>query len=1019
MRENRSGFLSLFSVILAIEILCSSDCFAIVYTGQSAPPGSALSLWFRTASARWLDALPVGNGRIGAMVYGTVDIDTLALNESTCWSGGPMTTNDNANGASILSNLQTALLPPVNMTRANSLFGSFCGNQSNYGTNRPFANLSITFTGVNANDTVGNYRRTLDISNAVCEVSYGYKGAQYLRETFASNPDQVIVMRFSCSQSGKISFTARINVVSINGGTGTMSASGNNTLLYNGQVFGGTVQTSARLLALNAGGTMTFDSARTPDMVNDNNSGIHYYGWAYYGNRGLGDYNDDGHFSSTVGDSCTCMFNGTGIDYLSERYSDMGNVDVYIDGIFRQNVNLYVTGARQVQQTVCSVTNLAKGNHTIKIVNRSTAYGCVDVFKVYGADSATVTDGLRVTNADAVVLLLALATDYDGNPAATKCQQQITAASAKSYGALASGHVADYQRLFNRVTLDLGAATLGALPTDQRIGQINGGARDPYFDMIFYQYSRYLMISGSRENSPLPLHLQGIWNDNLAANMPWTCDYHLDINTQQNQWLATTGNLPEANVPVISFLKNILVPKGRATASVNYGKAGWVAHFSTNAWGWSSVINAAVYGPFMCGGAWLASELWKQYEFFGDTALLRSTSYPILKEAAQFYLAEMVTYPGTNYLVNGPTCSAEHGQLCMMPTGDRTFIYDLFTQCIKSCNILQIDSAFKAQVIAAQNRLPPLKISQYGQLQEWYDDITNGDDGHRHTTHLVDVFPYDHITPEDSPSLCAAALLSLQRRLRNSGWENTEWSAANSICYYSRFKYGDSAYLQLNNLWRTLTDKNLFTMSPKGIAGAADNIFAIDGNMAAAAGMNEMLLQSHRDRIEFIPALPHAWPTGSAAGLAARGAFEVDLTWANSQFVTATVLSKTGSRCGLKGTGYYVYDQNNNAIACSTGTSRTSFATVAGMKYRITLTPLKTAAAAMSTLTPVLTKVFKITGEKFSIPVAGVNRPAFIFIYDLTGRLHYKATVKKHIINLRKDFGLSIGNYIVRCTAAP
>ncbi len=904
-----------------MALLLANRCFGIIYIGQASPPSSTLSLWYGTAAHCWQAALPVGNGRLGAMVYGIVNNDTLSLDESSVWSGGP-TSDDNTKGASLLPSLQKAFLPPlpINLTAANNLFDDFAGTMNNYGTSRPFGNLIISFTGIGASDTVSNYCRSLDLSRAVSDVSFEYKGAQYLRETFSSNPDQVIVMRFSCNQPGKISFTAGIKVVSVNGGTGTMSAGGTDTLLYNGQVYEGTaagysvtagpsMATSARLLAVNSGGTVS-----------------------------------------------------------------------------------------------------ASGS------------------------------GLVVQNADTVVLLLAMGTSYRSTNPATTCQQQIAAASVKSYGTLLSNHSADYQNLFNRVTLNLGAATLPTLPTDRRLAQVNSGTIDPNFDMLWYQYSRYLLISSSRENSPLPMHLQGLWNDNQACNMVWNCDYHLDINAQQNQWLATTGNLPETNVSVINFIENVLVPKGTTTATVNYGKPGWVAHWITNAWGWSS--NFSGYdevGAFETGGIWFATELWKQFDFYGDTALLR-TSYPTLKAAAQFFMAEMVTYPGTNYLVDGPTCSPENGNICMMSTCDRANICNLFTECINCCNILNTDSAFKAEVIAVQDSLPPLKISQYyGQLQEWYTDTADNNDGCRHTSHLVTVFPYDDITPEDCPGLSKAALISLERRLNTSGAQNVEWSVGNAECYFAQFKDGDSAYKQLNYLRQTLTDTNLLTVSPPGIAGASNRIFAIDGNMSSAAGIGEMLLQSHRNRIEFLPALPKAWPTGSATGLVARGAFVVNLTWQNSKFVRATILSNNGNRCYLQGTGYYVYDQNNIAVACSTSTTRTvlvydtagvakscttscirtSFATVAGMSYTVTETPTSVKAATRPSAPSGAAKSFEVTGDKFTVPAAFGDKLVCLYVYDLTGRLQYRAIIKKRAIDLRRDFGLPSGSYIIKCIAAP
>ncbi|MHB1485852.1 MAG: glycoside hydrolase family 95 protein [Saccharofermentanales bacterium] len=770
--------------------------------------------WFAKTADRWIEALPIGNGRMGAMIFGGINVEQLSLNESTVWSGKEYPGNDNPEGPEYLAKIQDALLPPRDSDDVlNVLLDKYQGRMENFGTSRPFGDMFIKFG--NNDEEISGYRRSLDISTGIAVIEFTSGGIKYKREIFASYPAQVIVMKISSSTRGAIDFGIEIKPVPYNGGCGSTETAGN-YLLYDGQVFDGGMKTHAKL--------------------------------------------------------------------------------VVIDG----NDNL-----------------IFKKNNFIE------------------------------TDSNEVIIYLSMATTFLGNDPVIQCNRSISEALKKGYEQLKCEHILDFSRQFNRLEISLGDENRSDLPIDARLAAVKDGYADSGLDRILYQFARYLTISASREDSPLPMHLQGIWNDNLAANMCWTCDYHLDINSQMNQWISTPGNLPQSNISLGNYIKNILMPSGKRTARVQYGKNGWVAHTVTNAWGYSSFINA-IWSIFPSGGAWIASSLWDQYEFFQDEEFLKNIAYPVLKEAAEFFLDFLITYPGTGHLVTAPSCSPENGSVSIMPTSDRIIIYGLFDSVIKASGILGIDKDFREKTEEALSKLPPIEICRHGQIKEWYeDDTTDGITGHRHFSHLLALFPYDQITMEETPDLIKAAEISMDRRTRTEGWEETEFTGANLAAFYARMKNGNKAYERINIVKRKLTSDNLMTMSPAGIAGAETDIFIIDGNMGIAAAMSEMLLQSYKGRLELLPALPDIWRNGHIKGIAGRGGFEIEMTWENFILKNAEILSNIGNICILvknKALNYGKFDifkieGNEKSFAEITfkDDKIISFKTEKGQKYKIVI----------------------------------------------------------------------------------
>ena len=519
-----------------------------------------------------------------------------------------------------------------------------------------------------------------------------------------------------------------------------------------------------------------------------------------------------------------------------------------------------------------------------------------------------------VKGATTATLYIAAATNFvnyhdtSANPT-KRNDDALTAARQYSYNELLERHVAKYRSQYGRVSLTLPKSEKSERPTDERLADFAKDEKDMDLVALMFQYGRYLLISSSQPGGQ-PANLQGVWNDKM--NAPWDSKYTININTEMNYWPALVGNLAETQQPLFDMLQD-LKTTGAVTAKTMYGCGGWVAHHNTDLWRVSGPVDGTTWGMFPTGGAWLTTHIWQHYLFTGDKEFLRH-HYTVLKGAAQFLLDYCQTYPATGevkqaegWLMTVPTVSPEHGPkgkgttVTAGSTMDNQIVFDVFSQMLAAMKVLDVKiPMLEHDLREAIKKLPPMQIGRYGQLQEWLIDADDPKDEHRHISHLYGLYPSNQISPYSHPELFTAAANTLKQR----GDMATGWSLGWKINFWARMLDGNHAFLILKNMLHLLPNDQMTKLYPEGRTYPnlfdAHPPFQIDGNFGCAAGVAEMLVQSHDGAIHLLPALPDAWNHGQVSGLRTRGGYEVSMEWAKGHLTCASITATLDGKLRIR-----------------------------------------------------------------------------------------------------------------------
>ena len=739
-------------------------------------------LWHKKPAEEWENAFPVGNGRLGAMVYGGIKEEKIQLNEDTYWSGGPYSTVVKG-GYKELPKIQKLIFEGKPL-EAHKIFGRYLmGYPVEQQKYQSLANLHLFF---NEDLEAKNYKRWLDLSEGIAGVEYTINGVTYLREVLSSHVDQTIAIRLTASKPGMISFDTELRGV--------------------------------------------------------RNSAHSNYATDYFRMDGKGENE--------------LILTGKSADYLG------------IEGKLRYEARAQIH-----------------------------------------SDGGTVErDGTRikVANSNSVTILFVAATnfinykDVSGNEKA-EVQNYLENLDNKDYATIRKNTLEDYQSLFNRVELDLPSTSTSYLPTDERMVSIQTDP-DPQMSSLSYQFGRYILISSSRPGTQ-PTNLQGIWNKDM--NPSWDSKYTTNINTEMNYWPAEASNLSELTEPLFKMIEE-LTDQGTEVASEHYGAKGWVFHQNTDIWRVAAPMDGPTWGTFTVGGAWLTTHLWEHYQFTQDLKFLEKV-YPIIKGSVDFFMDFLVEHPNGKWLVTNPSNSPENPPegpgykyfydevtgmyyfttITAGATMDIQILKDLFKYYGQATQILGRDKEYAQEVLKSRERLVPSQVGKDGTLQEWMEDYGQLEEKHRHFSHMYGLFPGNVLSKKKTPEFVEPIKAVLEQR----GDGGTGFSRAWKMALWARLSDGDRA----NSIYKSYLQEQCYL----SLFAKCYTPLQVDGSLGVTAAISEMLVQSHEDGIELLPALPKEWDAGRFKGVCTRGAFELDMQWENNAIKTVEILSKAGKNCKI------------------------------------------------------------------------------------------------------------------------
>ena len=739
-------------------------------------------LWHKKPAEEWENAFPVGNGRLGAMVYGGIKEEKIQLNEDTYWSGGPYSTVVKG-GYKELPKIQKLIFEGKPL-EAHKIFGRYLmGYPVEQQKYQSLANLHLFF---NEDLEAKNYKRWLDLSEGIAGVEYTINGVTYLREVLSSHVDQTIAIRLTASKPGMISFDTELRGV--------------------------------------------------------RNSAHSNYATDYFRMDGKGENE--------------LILTGKSADYLG------------IEGKLRYEARAQIH---------------ADGGTVERVGTR-----------------------IKVANSNSVTILFVAATnfinykDVSGNEKA-EVQNYLENLDNKDYATIRKNTIEDYQSLFDRVELDLPSTSTSYLPTDERMVSIQTDP-DPQMSSLSYQFGRYILISSSRPGTQ-PTNLQGIWNKDM--NPSWDSKYTTNINTEMNYWPAEASNLSELTEPLFKMIEE-LTDQGTEVASEHYGAKGWVFHQNTDIWRVAAPMDGPTWGTFTVGGAWLTTHLWEHYQFTQDLKFLEKV-YPIIKGSVDFFMDFLVVHPNGKWLVTNPSNSPENPPegpgykyfydevtgmyyfttITAGATMDIQILKDLFKYYGQATEILGRDKEYAQEVLKSRERLVPSQVGKDGTLQEWMEDYGQLEEKHRHFSHMYGLFPGNVLSKKKTPEFVEPIKAVLEQR----GDGGTGFSRAWKMALWARLSDGDRA----NSIYKSYLQEQCYL----SLFAKCYTPLQVDGSLGVTAAISEMLVQSHEDGIELLPALPKEWDAGRFKGVCTRGAFELDMQWENNAIKTVEILSKAGKNCKI------------------------------------------------------------------------------------------------------------------------